>query len=39
MGRLQQLVDILNGELYNPQGLNILWPRKSAFLFLEIEYY
>jgi len=39
MGRLQQLVDILNGDLYNPQGLNILWPRKSAFLFLEIEYY
>ncbi|KAF8575911.1 hypothetical protein K439DRAFT_1397787 [Ramaria rubella] len=39
MGRLQQVVDALNAELYNPQGLNILWPRKSAFLFLEIEYY
>ncbi|KAF8503949.1 Golgin subfamily A member 7/ERF4 family-domain-containing protein, partial [Hysterangium stoloniferum] len=36
MGRLQQLVDVLNAELYNPQGLNILWPRKSAFLFVSL---
>jgi Golgin subfamily A member 7/ERF4 family len=34
MKRLQQLVDALNAELYNPQGLNILWPRKCAFLFV-----
>ena len=34
MRRLQQLVDALNAELYNPQGLNILWPRKCAFLFV-----
>jgi hypothetical protein len=34
MKRLQLLVDALNAELYNPQGLNILWPRKSAFLFV-----
>ncbi|KAF8512176.1 Golgin subfamily A member 7/ERF4 family-domain-containing protein [Gautieria morchelliformis] len=39
MRRLQELVDAFNAELYNTQGLNILWPRKSAFLFLEIEYY
>lgn len=39
MGRLAQLLDALNAELYNPRGLNILWPRRSAFLFLEIEYY
>ncbi|GJJ08873.1 hypothetical protein Clacol_003093 [Clathrus columnatus] len=39
MRNLQILVDALNAELYNPQGLNILWPRRNAFLFLEIEYY
>lgn len=36
MKRLQQLVDALNAELYNPQGLNILWPRKCAFLFVSL---
>ncbi|KIK70337.1 hypothetical protein GYMLUDRAFT_267200 [Collybiopsis luxurians FD-317 M1] len=39
MKRLQQLFDALNTELYNPSGLNLLWPQKVAFLFLEIEYY
>ncbi|KIJ33065.1 hypothetical protein M422DRAFT_174116 [Sphaerobolus stellatus SS14] len=39
MEKLAYLIDALNAELYNPVGLNILWPRKSAFLFLEIEYY
>ncbi|RDB29061.1 Golgin subfamily A member 7 [Hypsizygus marmoreus] len=39
MHRLQYLIDDLNTELYNPVGLNILWPRNVAFLFLEIEYY
>ncbi|KAH7908205.1 Golgin subfamily A member 7/ERF4 family-domain-containing protein [Hygrophoropsis aurantiaca] len=39
MRRLAQLIDDLNVQLYNPVGLNILWPRKVAFLFLEIEYY
>lgn len=34
MRNLQALVDALNAELYNPQGLNILWPRRSAFLFV-----
>ncbi|KAL1662184.1 Golgin subfamily A member 7/ERF4 family-domain-containing protein [Schizophyllum commune] len=39
MRRLKNLIDELNVEIYNPVGLNILWPRKVAFLFLEIEYY
>ncbi|KAG6891007.1 hypothetical protein C0992_011284 [Termitomyces sp. T32_za158] len=39
MQKLQQLVDTLNVELYNPAGLNILWPQNVAFLYLEIEYY
>ncbi|KAL1709401.1 Golgin subfamily A member 7/ERF4 family-domain-containing protein [Schizophyllum commune] len=39
MRRLKNLIDELNVEIYNPAGLNILWPRKVAFLFLEIEYY
>ncbi|TFY69213.1 hypothetical protein EVJ58_g544 [Rhodofomes roseus] len=39
MSRLQQLIEDYNVRTYNPRGLNILWPRKVAFLFLEIEYY
>ncbi|EPQ61219.1 hypothetical protein GLOTRDRAFT_119123 [Gloeophyllum trabeum ATCC 11539] len=39
MERLQRTINHFNEELYNPVGLNILWPRKVAFLFLEIEYY
>jgi len=39
MNRLQRLMDKLNQELYNPAGLNMLWPRKVGFIFLEIEYY
>ncbi|KZT08947.1 uncharacterized protein LAESUDRAFT_748573 [Laetiporus sulphureus 93-53] len=39
MLRLQHLIEDLNVQMYNPVGLNILWPRKVAFLFLEIEYY
>ncbi|KAF9042065.1 Golgin subfamily A member 7/ERF4 family-domain-containing protein, partial [Panaeolus papilionaceus] len=39
MGRLHDLFDELNGEMYNPVGLNILWPKNVAFLYLEIEYY
>ncbi|KAG9099905.1 hypothetical protein FS749_000092 [Ceratobasidium sp. UAMH 11750] len=39
MHRLRLLINQLNREVYNPQGLNILWPQRSAFLFLEIEYY
>ncbi|KAJ6569544.1 Golgin subfamily A member 7/ERF4 family-domain-containing protein [Mycena capillaripes] len=39
MRRLQLLIDELNVRVYNPVGLNILWPRSVAFLFMEIEYY
>jgi len=39
MRRLKQLVDKLNAETFNPVGLNMVWPRKVAFMFLEIEYY
>jgi len=39
MQRLQRLFDELNARVYNPVGLNMMWPRKVAFLFLEIEYY
>ncbi|KAJ7293910.1 Golgin subfamily A member 7/ERF4 family-domain-containing protein [Mycena rebaudengoi] len=39
MHRLEQLIDELNAAVYNPVGLNILWPRRVAFLFMEIEYY
>ncbi|GLB36611.1 putative golgin subfamily A member 7/ERF4 family protein [Lyophyllum shimeji] len=39
MRKLQSLIDELNVALYNPVGLNILWPRNVAFLYLEIEYY
>ncbi|KAG8762947.1 hypothetical protein FRC11_006894 [Ceratobasidium sp. 423] len=39
MRRLRLLIDQLNREIYNPQGLNVLWPQRTAFLFLEIEYY
>ncbi|KAF9457459.1 Golgin subfamily A member 7/ERF4 family-domain-containing protein [Collybia nuda] len=34
MQRLRYLVDDLNTGLYNPVGLNILWPRNVAFLFV-----
>jgi len=39
MKRLAGLFDQLNAEVFNPAGLNLLWPRKVGFLFLEIEYY
>jgi len=39
MRRLQHLINELNAQVYNPVGLNILWPHKVAFLFMEIEYY
>ena len=34
MERLRYLFDDLNAGLYNPVGLNILWPRDVAFLFV-----
>ncbi|KDQ54957.1 hypothetical protein JAAARDRAFT_135030 [Jaapia argillacea MUCL 33604] len=39
MLRLKELIQDINANIYNPRGLNIMWPRKVAFLFLEIEYY
>ncbi|KAK0446472.1 uncharacterized protein EV420DRAFT_904670 [Desarmillaria tabescens] len=39
MKRLRLLFDELNTGLYNPAGLNLLWPSKVAFLYMEIEYY
>lgn len=39
MQRLKQKIEGINTQIYNPVGLNILWPRNVAFLFLEIEYY
>jgi len=39
MRRLRHLIDDMNIRTFNPVGLNILWPRKVAFLYLEIEYY
>lgn len=38
MRNLQLLVDALNAELYNPRGLNILWPRRNAFLFVSFGF-
>jgi hypothetical protein len=34
MRRLEELFRYLNAELFNPVGLNLLWPRKVAFLFV-----
>jgi len=36
MQRLRELIDDLNAEVYNPVGLNILWPRSVAFLFVSV---
>lgn len=39
MRRLRRLIDAINKNTFNPVGLNIVWPKNVAFLFLEIEYY
>ncbi|KJA25921.1 hypothetical protein HYPSUDRAFT_133404, partial [Hypholoma sublateritium FD-334 SS-4] len=39
MLRLRKVVEQMNAEVYNPVGLNMLWPENVAFLYLEIEYY
>jgi len=39
MSRLRQLIDAMNKTTFNPAGLNIIWPKGVAFIFLEIEYY
>ncbi|CAD6889000.1 unnamed protein product [Tilletia controversa] len=39
MRRLEEFIHQVNLQIFNPAGLNILYPKKCAFLFLEIEYY
>ena len=34
MMRLERLIDELNIRTFNPVGLNILWPRNVAFLYV-----
>lgn len=34
MNRLRRLIEGLNKQLYNPAGLNILWPKDVAFMFV-----
>ncbi|KZT61807.1 hypothetical protein CALCODRAFT_427081 [Calocera cornea HHB12733] len=34
MTKLRATIDRLNRDVYNPAGLNILWPRNVAFLFV-----
>jgi hypothetical protein len=36
MLRLQELFEELNAGMYNPVGLNLLWPRDVAFLYVRI---
>lgn len=36
MERLHEKIKELNETLFNPVGLNILWPRKVGFLFVGI---
>lgn len=38
MRRLRRYIDACNEQLYNPQGLNILWPRSVGFLFVRLFY-
>jgi hypothetical protein len=37
--RLQHLIDELNVGTFNPVGLNILWPRNVAFLYVNPSFY
>lgn len=39
MSRLHRSIDAMNTNMFNPVGLNIVWPKNVAFLFMEIEYY
>ena len=34
MSRLQQLIDVMNRTTFNPVGLNIVWPKNVAFIFV-----
>ena len=37
MRRLRTFIDQCNQQLYHSQGLNILWPQPSGFLFVSID--
>jgi hypothetical protein len=39
MRRLKQKIERINTQIYNPVGLNILWPRNVAFLFVRIFFH
>ncbi|CAO1627723.1 unnamed protein product [Parajaminaea phylloscopi] len=39
MNELTDLIEEANEKLLNPKGLQLLHPQKTAWLFLEIEYY
>jgi len=39
MIRLRHLIDDLNTSLFNPVGLNILWPRNVAFLYVNLFFF
>ena len=39
MVRLQHLIDDLNIGTFNPVGLNILWPRNVAFLYVNLPFF
>ena len=39
MMRLQHLIDDLNIGTFNPVGLNILWPRNVAFLYVNLLFF
>ncbi|KDE07967.1 hypothetical protein MVLG_01873 [Microbotryum lychnidis-dioicae p1A1 Lamole] len=39
MREFDRVLERANREIYNPVGLNLLPPRRTAFLFMEIEYY
>lgn len=34
MNRLRQLIDVMNETTFNPVGLNIVWPKNVAFIFV-----
>ena len=34
MSRLHQLIGVMNKTTFNPVGLNIVWPKDVAFIFV-----
>lgn len=34
MNQLHQLIDGMNKDTFNPVGLNIVWPKNAAFIFV-----